>query len=81
MKLQFSLLFIAGLLAFTSCKKDEDSIEEPGFTIPTTYNFENVDYGGQTQRIGMLTELKAYMKSANNSGTALILKYSEVTNS
>lgn len=71
MKLQFSLLFIAGLLAFTSCKKDEDSIEEPGFTIPTTYNFENVDYGGQTQRIGMLTELKAYMKSANNSGTAL----------
>jgi hypothetical protein len=72
MKSQIFLLFIAGLLAFSSCKKDDDmEIEEPTYTVPTTYNFDNVSYGGQTQRIGMLAEMKAYMKSANTSGTAL----------
>ncbi|MFK8005571.1 MAG: DUF4856 domain-containing protein [Saprospiraceae bacterium] len=71
MKSQYFLLFITGLLIFTSCGKDDEMMDEPGFIIPTTYNFENIDYSGQTQRIGMLTELKSYMKSANTSGTAL----------
>lgn len=71
MKSQSFLLFITCLLVFASCDKDDDMTDEPGFTIPTTYDFINVDYSGQTQRIGMLAEMKTYMKSANTSGTAL----------
>lgn len=71
MKSQFFYLLVIGLLFFTSCKDDDPVIDEPGFTIPTTYNFDNVSYSGQTQRIGMLAELKAYMKSANTAGTTL----------
>lgn len=70
MNSNYFLLFIAGLLLFTSCKDDDDETTTE-FTIPTTYNFDNVSYSGQTQRIGMLTEMKAYMKSANTSGTVL----------
>ncbi|MFK7774829.1 MAG: DUF4856 domain-containing protein [Saprospiraceae bacterium] len=72
MKSNYFFLFLAGLLVFSSCGKDDDPIDmTPEYTIPTTYNFSNIDYSGQTQRIGMLTEMKAYMKSANTSGTVL----------
>ncbi len=72
MKSHFFLLFITSLLVFTSCNKDDDPIiDDPDYIIPTTYDFINVDYSGQTQRISMLAEMKAYMKSANTSGTAL----------
>ena len=68
-KINFSkfllVIFCLGVvLMSTSCKKDDDPvIDEPDYTIPTTYNFDNVSYSGQTQRIGMLTEMKAYMRS------------------
>ncbi len=72
MNLKFFLLFITGLVVFASCDKDDDSlVEEPDYSIPTTYDFVNVDYSGQTQRIEMLSEMKSYMSSANTSGTAL----------
>lgn len=71
MKSPFFYLFITCLLVLISCDKDDEVMDEPGFTIPTTYDFINVSYSGQTQRIGMLAELKSYMKSANTSGTAL----------
>ena len=65
--INLSFLLITSLLAFTSCD-DDDKID---YTVPTSYNFENVNYNGQTQRLGMLNELQAYMKSANTAGTAL----------
>lgn len=49
---------------FSSCKKDNNNYE-----IPTSYNFDNVDYSGQTARIGMLSELGTYVKSANTPNT------------
>jgi hypothetical protein len=48
-------------LAFTACQTEQSLI----YDIPTTYNFANVDYAGQTERIIMLKELATYAKSAN----------------
>ena len=41
------------------------------YEIPTVYNFENVSYSGQTQRINMLGEMKAYMGTSKTQGTTL----------
>lgn len=65
---------IATTVFFASCDKDEAPEPEPTpapYTVPTTYNFTNVTYTGQTQRISMLDELSAYMKTGNTSGTVL----------
>ena len=43
----------------------------PELEVPASYIFENVSYGGQTQRLGMLAELSAYLKSANVGSVAL----------
>jgi hypothetical protein len=68
-KVIFSLAGI-GLLLASSCKKDEGKKVDT-YTIPTTYNFENVNYSGQTARLGMLLELSTYAKSANIAGVVL----------
>ncbi len=52
---------MVALLAFSSCDKAKDDT----YDIPTTYNFDNVDYSGQTQRLDMLSEISAYAKSTN----------------
>jgi hypothetical protein len=54
-------------LSLNSCKEENNN-----YTVPTTYNFENVSYDGQTTRIAMLEELGNYAKSANTvNATAL----------
>ncbi|MFK7807558.1 MAG: DUF4856 domain-containing protein [Saprospiraceae bacterium] len=65
------LLLIATLLVFSSCGKDDDSSEDVTYDIPTTYDFENVSYTGQTQRLQQLLEMKAYMGTSQTSGVAL----------
>jgi hypothetical protein len=60
-------LALAGLLLVSGC--DKDKLEE--YTVPTTYNFENVSYAGQTDRLNMLGEMTTYMKTANTSGVVL----------
>ncbi len=60
-------LALAGLLLFASCKKDK--IED--YEVPTTYNFDNVSYAGQTDRLNMLGEMADYMKTANTPGVVL----------
>lgn len=59
-------VLLGAMVLFTGCKKDKIDYE-----VPTTYNFENVSFAGQTDRLNMLTELSAYMKSANVQGTVL----------
>jgi hypothetical protein len=60
----FGFAFLAAL-AFTACD-DDNATESENYEIPTSYNFENVSYSGQTQRLDMLDELTIYMKKANN---------------
>ena len=53
------------LLSHSACQKTDGQ----NYTIPTTYNFDNVNYSGQTQRLEMLEELAVYTKSANTAGS------------
>lgn len=63
------LILMLTLIVAAGCKKDDD--EEPTYEVPTTYNFENVSYSGQTERLDMLEEMTTYMKTGNTTGTEL----------
>lgn len=67
LSIQFSIIFLATLFVFTSCDPEEDT----QYDIPMTYDFENVSYSGQTQRMAMLTEMKAYLTTADVTGGTL----------
>lgn len=75
LKTYFTFLLLALTLGFTSCGDDDEVIPDPdpdpGYEIPTTYNFDNVSYSGQTQRLSMFTELKNYMTTSRASGGPL----------
>lgn len=58
-------------LGFSSCEKDNKKEEISTYSVPSTYNFDNVDYSGQTARLGMLAEMSSYLKSANASGVTI----------
>jgi hypothetical protein len=64
---------LAFTLAFTACDKDDVEPEPvgPTYTVPTTYNFTNVSYSGQTYRLDMMTALTTYMKTGNTQFTVL----------
>ncbi len=61
-----NLFFLIGCgifaLGISSCKKEQNT-----YTVPTTYNFENVSYSGQTTRLDMLAEMTTYLKTAHVS--------------
>ncbi|MGM0579944.1 MAG: DUF4856 domain-containing protein [Bacteroidota bacterium] len=67
-------LALLAVFAFTACDEEDTGKEneenEETYEIPSTYDFENVSYTGQTQRLDMMEELTAYMKTAND-GTVL----------
>lgn len=80
MKKEIILSMLSVALAFTSCKKDTGNIEPdptpaptptPSYSVPTSYNFTNVNYAGQTSRLDMLAEMKAYMNMGNTALTVL----------
>jgi len=51
-----------------SATEDDGSCTYDASTVPTTYNFSNASYGGQTDRIYMLKELETYLKTVNSGG-------------
>lgn len=70
MKNQLLLVFLfllSGSL-FTACEKES---QNPEYEIPETYNFENVTYSGQTDRLGMLYELQAEIKKVASENKSL----------
>jgi hypothetical protein len=65
--LRFSFFALVTSLLLWSCDNDDDA----SYDIPDTYNFENVSYAGQIQRLQQLLEIKNYVGSANTPGTVL----------
>lgn len=63
-------LFILLSLCFVACD-DNDDDNTPTVATPETYNFDPMDFSGQTARLDMLAEMTAYMKTGNTSGTVL----------
>jgi len=61
----FKILLVLSISSFlfTSCAEDED--KDPVDTIPTSYNFINADFSGQTERLNQLDEMISYIKTAN----------------
>lgn len=62
--LKISVFLFSFLFIVTSCKDNDNS-----YDIPTTYDFDNVSYSGQTDRLGMLAEMKAYIGSVTSGVT------------
>lgn len=64
----YTILVVA--VAFTACKK-EASHSHAGITpaVPATYNFDNMNYSGQLDRIAMLDEMLTYIKSGSTGVT------------
>ncbi len=61
---RFSVLALAAGLFAVACTEEETPA--PAVEVPTTYNFENVDYSGQLERIQMLDSLVRKIRSAND---------------
>lgn len=86
MKNYTGLLLTVTILGILFIQSSCNQTTADTYPIPTTYNFDNVNYDGQTKRIQMLTELSNYAKSANSlnasslSATSLINMYTN-TNS
>lgn len=61
-----SVITMSALLLTSSCKKEEEPTPEPtpgpSYTVPTTYNFDSVDFSSSTNRIAMLGELTTYIR-------------------
>lgn len=70
MKITKTLLLSIGIIAL-SCSKsdDDDSTTSNSINLPSTYNFENVSFTGQENRLNMLSEIVSYIKTANTGAT------------
>ena len=66
-KLTYIIVFAAILPLLWAC----DGPVNPSYSVPETYEFENVDFSGQTTRLDMLSEMTTYMKTGNTQGTVL----------
>jgi len=74
-RLLLLLSLLSAIITIYSCKKDDPDTKT--YDVPTTYNFDSVDYSGQTARLDMLGELSVEMKKGNTKGTpvsAVLLK-------
>lgn len=69
------------LLAFSSCKKDEnDGPAVKEYSVPTTYNFANADYTKSSRLTKMTVEIDGYLKTANTGSTVVALDQSKLNN-
>lgn len=86
MRLSILILLGAVVVGTTGCRRDgctdpkalnydEKAKKDNGnciyIPVPDAYSFKNVDYSGQTERLNMMDEMVAYMKTANTSGVSI----------
>lgn len=65
-----TLLSLILLVLLSGCDDDDDP-NGVNYEIPSSYDFANVNYDGQLQRISQLAELGTYLKTANAGGIVL----------
>tara|TARA_B110000091_G_scaffold104247_1_gene113266 strand:- start:10497 stop:11579 length:1083 start_codon:yes stop_codon:yes gene_type:complete len=68
------ILLVLSIALLASCgDKDENENKNvaEGYKVPSTYNFENVSYSGQTNRLDMLKELTSYIKTGHVENASL----------
>ena len=75
-KKALSLLGMATVLTLSSCDDDavdpiDNTPDETTVELPTTYNFENVDYSGQLARLQMVNMLVGKAREANDGTTVI----------
>jgi len=69
------------VLAFSSCKKDEENGPSvKAYTVPTTYTFSNTNYTKSSQRVKMAVEIDAYLKLANAGSGVVTLDQAKLNN-
>ncbi|MDC1211879.1 DUF4856 domain-containing protein [bacterium] len=65
-------IFCLALTQLVGCKDDPVDTELPTpVKVPETYDFDNVSYSGQTERLTQLEEMSTYLKTANSDGVEL----------
>jgi hypothetical protein len=67
------VLALGAMFMFASCSSDDEVITpvDETYEVPTVYNFDNVSYSGQTQRLAMMSEMSSLMKSAVSADVTL----------
>jgi len=80
--IRLGLYFMLGAMTLVACTKKvveptPDPIPTPTYTVPTTYNFTNVNYSGQTIRLQMLDEISTYM---SQGATGAVLDATKLKN-
>lgn len=70
---KLSILTILIITFLASCKKTENT---PDVVLPTSYNFENVNFNGQIQRINMFSEITAEL----GKGKTQVLDFDKLMN-
>src|SRR6188474_377802 len=56
-------IILGSIVVFSSCKKEDSTTVQP-YTVPATYDFQNVDYGEATTRVNMWSGFTAYLGKA-----------------
>jgi Domain of unknown function (DUF4856) len=63
---------ITALFLVTSCKKDNNNNPPPpGYTVPTTYNFNNADSLNAKIYLSMLAQMETAINKTNTAGTTV----------
>ena len=66
-KYTIAIALLGMIITADSCKKDKNTNTTPVYTVPTTYNFTNVDYTNQKKLLLMADQLVAAINLANTN--------------
>jgi hypothetical protein len=67
------LLALATVIPFAGCKREQPETFPFETPVPETYDFPFVDFSGQSARLDQLSEMMAYIETANEQGVQLDL--------
>lgn len=70
-KYTLAIALLSLVFGLGSCKKDKTEDTAPTYTVPTTYNFSNVNYADVTTRLGMVAEIETEMNKGQTMGTVV----------